>query len=157
MTNRVHVAHHPVHPMLVPFPIGLWVFSLASDVAFRLGAGPVWDTIAFWTMVGGIIGALAAANPGFIDFQSLNDPRTWRIAVVHLSLNLTIVVLYLVNLWVRTYGMPGDALPITLSAVAVGLLLVSGWFGGTLVYERGVAVAPEPDVIITTQGRGRAA
>ena len=157
MINRAQLAQHPIHPMLVPFPIGLWVFSLASDVAFRLGAGPVWDEIAFWTMVGGVFGALAAAVPGLIDFLTVKDPRTWRIAVAHMVLNLTIVLLFVVNIGLRMRGAPGDALPLALSVVGVGLLLISGWLGGTLVYERAVAVAPEPDVMITTRDRGRAA
>src|SRR5262245_3333780 len=93
-TSRARILDHPIHPMLIPFPIGLWVFSLAADVTYRFGGDPVWLTIAYWTMVGGTVGALAAAVPGLIDFLSLRDPRTVQIATAHLVLNLSIVALF---------------------------------------------------------------
>ena len=113
--------------------------------------------MAFWAMVGGIVGALLAALPGFLDFLTLTERRTWRIAAIHMGLNLTIVALYVVNLWLRTQMAPGVGLPISLWAIAVALLLVSGWLGGTLVYERGVAIDPAPDVTIITQRKRHAA
>ena len=66
--------------MLVPFPIGLWVFSLVCDLIFAFGAtSPVWKTVALYSMAGGIIGALAAAVPGLIDLLSLPpEPRRTR-------------------------------------------------------------------------------
>ena len=61
--------------MLIPFPIALWIFSLASDCIYLFDfGGPVWKDVALYTMIGGIIGALAAAIPGYIDFRSLTDP-----------------------------------------------------------------------------------
>ena len=57
MASPASIAKHPIHPMLIPFPIGLWVFSLASDIAYRAGAAPFWSDVAFWSMVGGTIGA----------------------------------------------------------------------------------------------------
>ena len=132
--------------MLIPFPIGLWVFSLAADVTFRVGGDPVWLTMAYWTMLAGTVGALAAAVPGLIDYLSLTEPRAVRIATVHLVLNLAIVGLFVANLVLRTTGYPPTNLPLVLSAVAVGLLLVSGWFGWELIYREGVAVVPEIQV-----------
>ena len=143
--------------MLIPFPIGLWVFSLAADVTFRLGGDPVWLTMAFWTMFAGTIGALAAAVPGLIDFLSLTERRAIRIATVHLVLNLTIVGLFVVNLVLRWRGYPPTTLPLLLSAVAVGLLLVSGWLGWELIYRHGVAVAPEIEVRVASATRKGAA
>ena len=66
METRATVAEHPVHPMLIPFPIALWIFSLASDLIYLFGfGGPVWKDIALYTMVGGIVGGTigAAAEP----------------------------------------------------------------------------------------------
>lgn len=141
MATPASIARHPIHPMLVPLPIGLWIFSLVCDLVFRFGSSDlVWDLLAFYTMLGGLIGALLAAVPGFIDFLSLNDPRVKRIALTHLLLNLTVVALYAVNLWLRTTSPPGAGLPVLLSVVAVLLLSVSGWLGGELVFRHGVAV-----------------
>ena len=64
MRTPARIMDHPIHPMLIPFPIGLWVFSLAADVTYRVGGDPIWLTMAYWTMLGGTIGALVAAVPG---------------------------------------------------------------------------------------------
>lgn len=69
-------AGHPIHPMLIPFPIGLFVFSLVGDIIFRAGWGAhVWTDVAFLTMAGGIIGGLLAAVPGFVDYLALARAR----------------------------------------------------------------------------------
>jgi uncharacterized membrane protein len=134
--------------MLIPFPIGLWVFSLAADIVFRVGNDPLWLAIAYWTMVGGTVGALVAAVPGLIDYLSLKDPRAVRIATAHLTLNLIIVGLFVANLVLRTLDYPPTTLPLVLSVIGVALLGVSGWLGWELIYAHGVAVVPEIEVRI---------
>jgi|SRR5581483_9397223 len=146
MASPASIAKHPIHPMLIPFPIGLWVFSLVADIVYRVGGDPLWLGIAYWTMIGGTVGALVAAIPGLIDYLSLKDPKAVRIATVHLTLNLIIVGLFVVNLVLRTTGYPPTTVPLVLSAVGVGLLLFSGWFGWELIYRYGVAVTPEIEV-----------
>ena len=140
MRTPANIAGHPIHPMLVPIPIGLWIFSFVCDLIFVFGSGaPVWSTVALYTMAGGIIGALAAAVFGFIDLLSL-PPEPRRTALVHMTINLVIVVLYLINFWLRR-GMPDNPGNLVwLSLVSIGLLVVSGWLGGKLVYVLGVAV-----------------
>ena len=146
MRTPASIARHPIHPMLVPLPIGLWIFSFVCDLIFTFGSGaPVWKTVALYTMVGGIVGALLAALPGLIDLLSLPPgPRTT--AIIHMSINLTIVVLFVINAWLRIRA--GDAGvgatgPGWLSLVAIVMLAISGWLGGKLVYESGVAVDTE--------------
>jgi uncharacterized membrane protein len=73
--SMASIAKHPLHPMLVPIPLGLWIFSLVCDLIYVLGWGAIWDGIAFFTMAGGIIGALLAALPGMLDYRSLTTPR----------------------------------------------------------------------------------
>ena len=150
MRTPARIAKHPIHPMLVPIPIGLWLFSLACDLIHRFGAtSPNWEVVAFYTMVGGIFGALLAAVPGFIDVLSL--PRSVkRIGFTHMGINLTVVVLYAINAWLRRDGVT-DGL-IWLSVASVVLLGVSGWLGGEMVYARGVAV--EPNTGITSAATG---
>ena len=140
MRTPASIAGHPIHPMLVPLPIGLWIFSLVCDGVFALGwGGEVWRTVAFYTMVGGVIGALVAAIPGLIDMLSLpHAPR--RTAIIHMTINLTIVAMYVINIWLRIANPANVRVTVLLSLAAVGLLTVSGWLGGKLVYEHGVAV-----------------
>ncbi len=145
-----NVAGHPIHPMLIPFPIGLWVFSLAADVVFRTRGSSPWQEIAFFSMLAGVAGALLAAVPGFVDYVAIvRSPRASRsripgIATVHMSLNLVIVALYVVNLYLRTQLPPAATTPFWLSVAAILLLLVSGWLGGSLVYVHRVAVEEAP-------------
>jgi uncharacterized membrane protein len=146
MDTPARVFDHPIHPMLIPFPIGLWVFSLVADLVYRFGGDPMWLSIAYWTMVGGTIGAIIAAVPGVIDFISLRDRTAIRIATVHMTLNIVILLLFVANLGLRTRGYSPTGVPFVLSVVAVALLLVSGWLGWELTYRQGVAISPTIDV-----------
>ena len=150
MRTPASIARHPIHPMLVPFPIGLWLFSFICDLAFVLGAGAThWATLAYYTMIAGVLGALLAAIPGLIDLVSLTGAPK-KIALAHMALNVTIIILYAVNIGTRIGGAPTAGTPIVLSAIAVGLLAVSGWLGGHMVYVHRVAV----DDGATTSSRG---
>jgi uncharacterized membrane protein len=146
MGSRASIAKHPIHPMLVPFPIALWIFSLMSDLIYALGwGGPLWYDIAFYTMAGGLVGGLAAAVPGLIDYLSLTEAAKKKIARNHMILNLGIVAIYILNLWFRMTMTPDAALPVVLSVCAVLLLALSGWLGGELVYVHGVGVESQTD------------
>lgn len=144
MRTPANIAKHPIHPMLVAVPIGLWVFSLVCDLVYVFASdNDNWSTVALYTLIGGIVGALVAAVPGIIDMLSLPDhPK--RIAIMHMSINLTVVALYVVNAWARLRGL-GETWPVWLSAIAVAMLGVSAWLGGKLVYEQGVAVDPDAE------------
>ena len=145
MTSPASIAKHPIHPMLVALPIGLWIFSLVSDVIYLMKwGGVVFNDVAFYTMAGGIVTALLAAVPGFIDYLSLPKGKVKTMAVWHMRINLAIVALFAVNFWLRRDATPGAALPIWLSVIGIALLGVSGWLGGELVYVHGVAVETQP-------------
>ncbi|HEU5237721.1 MAG TPA: DUF2231 domain-containing protein [Pyrinomonadaceae bacterium] len=146
MSSPASFKGHPFHPIIIPLPIGLWIFSIASDLIFKFGwGGQVWNDVAFYTLAGGIVGALIAALPGFIDLTGLTNPKTKTIAIWHMMINLLAVALYCVNFWLRTQRTPGDNLPIILSAIGIVLIIISGWLGGEMVYVRGVAVKQPPD------------
>ena len=156
MKTPASIAGHPIHPMLVAIPIGLWIFSLVCDLIHASGsANPAWTTVAFYTMGGGIVGALLAAVPGLIDLLSL-PPGPRKTALTHMAINLTVVALYVINFWLRLSapGQPGKL--VWLSLISVGLLAVSGWLGGKMVYVHGVAVEspPEPAPARTEQRMG---
>ena len=143
MHTPASIAKHPIHPMLVTIPIGLWIFSLVCDLIHVFGStSPNWEIVAWYSMIGGIVGALAAAIPGFIDLLSL-PPTVRRTALVHMTINLTVVALFAINAWMRRGGV-SDGL-IWLSVFSVILLAISGWLGGKMVYVHGVAVDPAPE------------
>ena len=144
MQTPASIAKHPIHPMLIVFPIGLWVFSFVCDVVFRITQLPLWSDIAFYTMAGGIIGAILAALPGFIDMLAIRDPQPRKIAWTHMVLNLLAVVLFAVNLYLRTMSDAGATIPFVLLLIGVCVLAVSGWLGGELAYVHRVGVQPPP-------------
>ena len=145
MRTPASIARHPIHPMLVPIPIGLWLFSLVADLIHAGGStNPAWTTVAFYCMGGGIVGALAAALPGLIDLLSL-PPGPRRTAILHMTINLTVVVLYVINFWMRMSAPESPGKLVWLSLISIGLLTISGWLGGKMVYEHGIAVDTPPD------------
>lgn len=147
MRTPASINGHPVHPMLVTIPIGLWIFSLAADVIYfgRLTSNPdLWRNIAFFTMAGGIAGALLAAVPGFIDLLSVQDKGLRKIGIIHMVLNLFTVALYAVNWILRLTQATDLALPFVMSIVGVLVLFVSGWLGATLVHEHRMGVTEGP-------------
>ena len=139
MRTPASIAGHPIHPMLVPIAIGGFVLSFIFDiVCMTTGAREPWATVAYYTMIGGFVGALCAALPGLVDLLSLNG-YTKKIGLMHMGLNLTVVALYACNIWMRHGGVQGNT-PFLLSVVAIFLLVISGWLGGKMVFEGGVGV-----------------
>lgn len=142
MASPASIGKHPIHPMLVVFPIALWVFSFIADIIYRVGgqSRAIWNEIAYYTLAGGIIGALLAAVPGLIDLFSLRDRSTKRLGVKHMITNVTALLIFGASLWARTTGLPGAGLPVLLSAIGIIVVSYGGWLGGEMVYVKGVGV-----------------
>ena len=108
MASPASIKKHPVHPMLVGLPIGLWVFALVCDVMRAATGNSVWQTVAIYCIAGGIVGALVAAVPGLIDYFSIDEAAMKRIANFHLVLNLGAVVIFAINLWIQIPSAGGE-------------------------------------------------
>src|SRR5215213_144865 len=94
---------HPIHPMLIPFPIALWVFSLIADLIYLWRDNSVWrDYIAFYALLAGIIGAVAAAIFGIIDWLAIKDPEVKKIANWHARLNVIALLIFAASFYLRT-------------------------------------------------------
>jgi uncharacterized membrane protein len=142
MSTPASVARHPIHPMLVAIPIGLWVFSVAADLIYHLGWGrAAWNDVAFYAIGGGIVGALLAAVPGFIDFLDITDARVRTIGVYHMVANLMAVVVFAISFWLRWTNTMG-LLPVGVSVAGLVILGVGGWLGGELVFVHSMGVKP---------------
>lgn len=136
---------HPIHPMLVHFPIGFFVLSLVLDLTTLVFPSvPNLVRSSFYAMLLGIVGALLAAVPGFVDYTDIrSDHPGKRTATAHMILNLVVVVVYGINLGVRSSSLVDSKIsagPLILSLVGIGLLSASGYLGGRLVYDDGIAV-----------------
>ena len=143
---------HPFHPILVTIPIGAWVASFLFDLLSR-GAedGFVYSRGAYWLVLIGIIGAIAAGIAGTIDLLGVaRGTPAFRIGIIHLVVNDLVTAMFVVSFLIRR-GEPKDdptaiAL-IVLSGVALVMLAVSGWLGGRLAYSYGVRVSAEADQV----------
>jgi uncharacterized membrane protein len=143
---------HPLHPATVAVPIGSWLASFVFDLGSRfVDDGTYLVRGSRWLIAFGVLGALAAAVLGFLDFLAI-PPGTpaFRTAVVHLSLNLTVTVAYAANFLLRDDAAPqvGWGL-VVLSLASLAALAVSGYLGGKLAFRYGVRVADE-----STQSEG---
>ena len=139
---------HPFHPILVTIPIGAWVASFVFDIGSRAAAASYLVRASVWLIVIGLIGAVAAATVGLLDFFTI-PPGTpaFRTGLIHLVLNLAITVAYVVNVVWRRGSDSGQVAvgPIVLSLVSLGALMISGYLGGKLAFRYGVRVAEEHD------------
>lgn len=145
-------AGHPLHPILATLPSGAFVSSLIFDILTRTRAhGLPW--LAYWLIGVGLVGGLLAAASGLVDLRAIprrTKPRT--IAIRHLTLNAVVMSLFLAAYaWRATDHLEHDQTPwsqLVLSAVAVAVLLVSVWYGNSLVYRYGrrvdQALGPRP-------------
>ena len=150
MASPASIAGHPIHPMLIPFPIALWVFSLVADLLYLWRGNWHWPLIAFYALLAGCLGAIAAAVFGIIDWLAIKDREVKKVANWHARLNILALLLFAASWYLRTNRgseMVNRSLtiPIALSVVGVIVVTISGWLGGELVFKYGVAVNPQRD------------
>ena len=153
MRSKLSIMGHPLHPTLVALPVGLFAWTLVADVVFAAsGRTHEWYSIALWSGIAAIVTALLAALPGFGDYFTMavrSDAR--GIATAHMLLNLAVVALFFVAmLLMRGDGATGggrQVATLVLHAVGVGLLSLSGWLGGEMVYRHHLAIVPEDEQI----------
>ena len=146
MESKAKALGHPIHQMLVPFPFGLLATAVIFDIIYLLWGNPTMVTVSYWMIVAGIIGAIAAAPFGLIDWLAIpKGTRAKSVGLLHGLGNVVLLLLFLGSWWLR-YNSP-DALPyvpgtLALALSFVGFLLagVTGWLGGELVDRLSVGV-----------------
>lgn len=136
---------HPLHPILVHFPIALFALSFLLDIASFIW--PEFNGLvagAFYSMALGVITALLAAIPGFVDYADIRDDHSGKkYATAHMVLNLVVVGIYAINLGLRystIHEATIDLAPFSASIVAIVLLSISGYLGGAMIYDDGISV-----------------
>src|SRR5205085_1503741 len=144
MESKAKVLGHPIHPMLIVFPLGLLATAVAFDVVGLSTNDASWFGISFWMIAAGIIGGLLAAIFGLIDWWAIpSGTRAEAIGLWHGAGNVVVVMLFIVS-WFLRRAAPGQPSTgsLILSFIAVVLALISGWLGGELVDRLGVGVDP---------------
>jgi uncharacterized membrane protein len=142
MESRARFAGHPLHPMFIVFPLGLLATAVIFDLIALVTHASRWTEVAYYLIGAGVIGGLAAAVPGWIDWFAIPArTRAKRIGLIHGVGNVTVVVLFVVS-WLLRRDDP--AAPPTGAVVAsllgLAILVITGWLGGEMVDRLGVGV-----------------
>ena len=141
--STASIAGHPIHPMLIPFPVAFLVSAFVTDLMFWSTGNSGWAIASMWLLGAGIVMALPAALFGFTDFFGDARIRNLSDAWQHMIGNLVAVVLALANLYIRCRSGAAAVLPwgIWISLATVLLLLFNGWKGWEMVYRHHVGVS----------------
>jgi len=148
MQTKVKLLGHPVHQMLVVFPLGLLATAVLFDVIYLASERPMMAAVAYWMIVAGIVGGLLAAPFGWLDWGSIpRDTRAKRVGLVHGLGNVLVVLLFIGSWWLRR-DMPEAPAGVAhvLSFLGAGLSMVTAWLGGELVDRLGVGVYEDANV-----------
>jgi len=150
MASKASIGGHPMHPMLVGFPLALWITSFAVDVVFYFSRNMSLLLISKFMIAAGCLGAIAAAVPGIVDWLAIKDKEVKKIADWHARLNIIALVIFALNLYFRmragaSWVNYSIRIPFLLSLLGVILISTSGWLGGALSFAHGVGVAPQHD------------
>ncbi len=142
MESKVKAFGHPIHPMLIVFPLGLLATSLIFDIIHWITGNGFFSVVAFWMIAAGIIGGLLAAIFGLIDWLAIpGGTRAKTVGLWHGGGNVVVVVLFILSWLIRLNAQANPPIIASLlSVLAVVLALVTGWLGGELVDRLGVGV-----------------
>ena len=149
MESRVKLFGHPVHPMLIVYPLGLLSMAVIFDILYLIFGNRLLPTASYYMIAAGVLGGLLAAIFGFIDWLALpNNTRAKNIGLWHGLGNVLIVTLFAVSWFLRGSNVDfvPDGFAMILSFAGTALALVTGWIGGELVYRLGVGVDPGANV-----------
>jgi uncharacterized membrane protein len=142
MESRAKLFGHPVHTMLIVFPLGLLAMAVVFDLIAIGKAQGYWSEIGYWMMAAGILSGLLAAPFGFIDWLAIpSGTRAKRVGALHGGGNVVVLTLFAAS-WLLRGATPRDpgTLALALSFSAGALALMTGWLGGELVDRLAVGV-----------------
>lgn len=136
------IAGHPLHPMLIPFPIAFLTGALLTDIVYWLTTEVFWARASFWLIAAGLIMGILASLLGLIDFATIERARAYTAGWIHAVGNVVAMLLSTVNLWLRWDDMVAAVMPwgLILSIVIAMFLGLTGWYGGELAYHYKIGV-----------------
>jgi uncharacterized membrane protein/nitrite reductase/ring-hydroxylating ferredoxin subunit len=142
MKSKAHFKGHPLHPILVSFPIAFFIGVLVFDVLGWFYYRPDFHTTAMYLEIAGICFGLLAAVPGFIDYLFIVPPESSakKRATKHGLINVSVVIIFAAALLLRQKVNVSTLLIVALELAGVILLSIAGWLGGTLVYRNQIGV-----------------
>ena len=142
MESKVKSMGHPMHPMLVNYPLGLLTVSPIFDIVHFVTGNGFWSEIAFWMIAAGTIGGIIAAAVGTVDWLAIpSGTRAKSVGLLHGAGNYAVLVLFIVS-WLVRLGDPKapSIIAYVLSFLGAVLLGGTGWLGGELTLRHGIGV-----------------
>ena len=136
------IGGHPIHVMLVPFPIVCFVVAFVTGIVYWRSMSFIWETFSVWLLTAGLVMAAFAMIAGLIDFAANRRIRELRSAWIHALGNGLVVALALINVFVHSRDGYTAVVPtgIILSGIVVFIMMITGWMGGEMVYRHRVGV-----------------
>jgi uncharacterized membrane protein/nitrite reductase/ring-hydroxylating ferredoxin subunit len=142
MRSTAQIKGHPIHPILICFPIAFFIGTLVFDLIGHLHNDDRFRIVGYYLNIAGIIGALLAAVPGIIDYFATVPPESSakKRAATHGLINITNVVVFVIAWMLKRNGATKEVVILVLETAGVILLFIAGWMGGTLVYRNQIGV-----------------
>ncbi|MDQ3289203.1 MAG: DUF2231 domain-containing protein [Pseudomonadota bacterium] len=139
------IQKHPIHPMLVVFPIAFLSAMFVTDLTYVLLRDPFWAVLSFWLNLGGLVMGVVAGLVGTGDFLSLREIRNHVSAWSHFIGAVMLLALAAAGVWLRWPDPVAAVWPwaLIMSAITAPAVLVVGWLGGTLTFRHGIGVYGE--------------
>jgi uncharacterized membrane protein len=145
--STASIAGHPIHPMLIPFPIAFFIAAFVCDLAYWQTAHAAWATAATWLLGAGLVMAALAAVAGLTDFLGDARIRALNDAWWHAGGNVVVVLIQLYSWYARYTEGTAAVVPkgLILSLIVVCILAFTGWKGWEMVYRARVGIADASD------------
>ena len=145
--SYIAIAGHPIHPMLITFPVAYLMAALASDLGYWWTSDPFWARASLWLTGGGLAMGLLAALAGTLDFLLVKEIRRHVTSWSHFLMAVMMLSMAGANWWLRLPDPEAGVMPwgIVLSAATAFALSIAGWLGGKLVFEHKVGTGEDEE------------
>lgn len=143
MESRAKLLGHPIHQMLIVFPLGLLATAVIIDIVYFASRALIFAEVSYYLVIAGLIGGVVAAPFGFVDWLAIpRGTRAKRVGALHGSGNVVVLLLFLGSALLRA-DLPSEppALAYVCSFAGAALALVTAWLGGELVDRLGIGVS----------------
>jgi uncharacterized membrane protein len=151
MYSKIKLFGHPIHPMLVAFPVAFYTGSLAAFIAYSLNHDVFWFKVGYVLNFAGVITAVVAALPGFIDWLFIpGATKAKKTGILHMLCNVVALGLFALNIWLikGDWNSPEPVLRLSILLTGAGFVitLIAGFLGWALVQKHhvGVDISREP-------------
>lgn len=140
--TAVSIARHPIHPMVVPFPIAFLLSTVATDFAYLFTGDPFWGRASLWLTGGGAWLGMGAGLIGTLELLIIRDIRHRAAGWSHFVMAVMLLAVGFIN-WLSRLDDPLAAIGaggLYLSLLGAALVAMAGWLGGELVFEHHVGL-----------------